>query len=70
MDSSKCRKLRVPTISTDSLLKLDSLVGKVVDEQHESKSKQILEQEIDKMVYQLYGLTDAEIALVEAQVGR
>ena len=41
------------------------LVDKIISQQKDGKNTDSLESEIDRLVYQLYGLTEAEIDLVE-----
>lgn len=50
---------------------ISNLVDIIINTKHETSSADTtaLEREIDHLVYQLYGLTDEEIALVERSVG-
>ena len=47
-------------------LELEILVTQIISLKKENKPTQHLEDEIDQLVYQLYGLTEAEIEIVEA----
>ena len=66
------RRLPIPQISEEDQAPFEALV----DEIHRLKDADPeadttgLEAEIDRLVYELYGLTEAEIAAVEARVGR
>ena len=59
--------LAIPLIKpSESISKeLEKIVTKILERKTEGKESNALEQEIDKVVYQLYDLTDEEIAIIE-----
>ena len=58
-------KLPVPILSCEQQKSFDKLVEIVLDGKIECKDTQMVEHEIDLLVYQLYNLTKEEIAVVE-----
>ena len=63
------KKLPIPDVSPEQQAPIVVLVGKVLDAKRSDPNADIsdLENEIDKLVYALYGLTPDEIAIVEAR---
>ena len=61
------RKFPIPELSADKQLPLIDLVNKTLSAKKENPAADTsaLEAEIDKLVYQLYGLTDDEISIIE-----
>ena len=57
-------KLPVPK-TNEKTCTIVQLVDKVIHSKKDGKNTDSLESEIDRLVYQLYGLTEAEIDLVE-----
>ena len=57
-------KLPVPRMN-EKTCTIVQLVDKVIHSKRDGKNTDSLESEIDRLVYQLYGLTEAEIDLVE-----
>lgn len=55
----------VPQISPAEQQPFITLVEKIIALKEQGKDPTVLESQIERMVYQLYGLTEAEIALVE-----
>ncbi len=63
----KCYLLKKPT-ETEELL-LEKLVDQIITAKKSNPNADttILEQQIDQLVYELYGLTEAEIKIVEGK---
>ncbi len=61
------RLLPIPNLTPDELQRHQaySPLIDLVDQQLSDRSNQAIDPEIDRLVYQLYGLTDAEIAVVQ-----
>lgn len=58
--------LPIPKVSNKkSIQRFDSIVDKVITQKEQAKDTSELEAEIDAMVYELYGLTEEEIKIVE-----
>ncbi len=66
------KKLPIAIASSDEQKPIIDLVDRILASKaaDPSADTSALEAEIDRLVYQLYGLTEAEIALVEESVGR
>ena len=64
------KKLPIPDVSPEQQTSIIALVDKVLDAKRTAPNADIshLENEIDKLVYALYGLTPDEIAIVEGSV--
>ena len=62
------RKIPIPYVSSPQQEKLVALVNRILEEkaQDAATDTSSLAQEIDELVYTLYGLTQEEIALIEA----
>ena len=60
-------KLPVPAPPNEKTCSIVQLVEKIISHKKDSKNTDSLESEIDKLVYELYGLTEAEIDLVEGR---
>jgi adenine-specific DNA-methyltransferase len=61
------KNLPIKEISLEEQMVFISLVDQIIALKKEEKDTTALEQEIDKMVYELYGLTAAEIEVVEGK---
>lgn len=63
------RNIPIPSATPDQQQEIIALVDKILSakKQNPAADTTALEQEIDKFVYQLYGLTDKEIAIVEGK---
>ena len=63
-------KLPVPEIPAEQQQAFIVLVDQILDAKHSDQNADIsaLENEIDKLVYELYNLTEGEIAIVEGSV--
>lgn len=61
------RKLYVPKISHKDQTLLESIVDKILiaKKNNPSADTSVLETKIDRLVYQLYNLTDEEIQIIE-----
>lgn len=55
----------IPEISEDFQNTIKPLVEKIILQKMESKNTELLENEIDKLVYSLYGLNEEEIRIIE-----
>lgn len=62
------RNIPIPSVPPEQQAPIIALVDKILDAKKENPQADTsaLEAEIDKLVYQLYGLTEEEIAVVEA----
>lgn len=62
---------QIPITKPDNIYKLsiEDLVGKVIDLKSQNQDTSALESEIDLMVYKLYGLTYAEVKVVDEGFG-
>ena len=65
--NKEIEKLPIPMIDNIIQKKLIKLVDLIVDLKNKKDNTSTLEFEIDQIVYQLYGLTDEEIAIVEGK---
>ena len=63
------KKLPIPDVSPEQQAPIVALVDKILDAKRADLEADVsnLEKEIDKLVYDLYGLTDDEIAIVEGK---
>jgi type II restriction/modification system DNA methylase subunit YeeA len=59
-------KLPIPKLSAKQQQPFIKLVDKILANKKSGKDTSALEREIDKLVYQLYSLTEEEILIVEA----
>lgn len=59
------KQLPIPKIDNSQQMELDSLVEEVIKMKKIGNNTDALEYEIDKLVYDLYGLTEEEIAVIE-----
>ena len=59
------KQLPIPKIDNSQQMELDSLVEEVITMKKIGNNTDALEYEIDKLVYDLYGLTEEEIAVIE-----
>ena len=68
---SELREIPIPIVSTEIQNKLVNLSSKIIDIKRNDYSENTsnLESQIDQMVYELYGLTEEEIRIVEESVG-
>lgn len=62
------REFPVPVVSSEKQERMEKLVARILSaKQHDAGAKvSALEREIDELVYALYGLSDEEVALVQA----
>ena len=60
-------QLPIPSSSTKVQSRIETLVDKILDSNKKGESTSEMEQEIDRLVYHLYGLTEDEIRIVEGQ---
>jgi len=65
-------KAPVPNTTKNQQLEIKSLVGKIISLKKENSEADVsyFEAEIDQMVYEMYGLTDEEIRIVEERSGK
>lgn len=63
------RNIPIPTVNKEEQLPIIELVNSILAAKRENPTADTIEQEreIDKIVYQLYGLTDDEIKIIEQQ---
>jgi hypothetical protein len=59
--------LPIPQITSEAQKPFETLVNQILENKKEGKDTVFLEGEIDRLVYQLYELTEAEIAVVEGR---
>jgi hypothetical protein len=66
-----CKKLPIPTNDSKNLINIENIVMKInkIKSEDPTADTTSLEQEIDQIVYELYGLTEEEIEIVEGGVG-
>ena len=57
----------IPKISIASQRPFELLVDQILSAKAQNQDTQALERELDQLVYELYGLTEAEIAIVEGK---
>jgi len=62
------KKLPIPKISNELEKNITSLSEKIISMKKSTNNTTHLETQIDHLVYQLYGLTEDEIAIVEGSV--
>lgn len=65
-------KVPIPEWNKELILQIEILVNKILDKKKEYSQSNIsdLEEKIDEIVYELYGLTKEEIDIVEGSVGK
>ena len=63
------KKLPIPDVTPEQQAPIIALVDKILNAKRADLEADVsnLEKEIDKLVYDLYGLTDDDIAIVEAR---
>ena len=59
------RNIPIPNATVEQQQSIVKLVDEILKEKKTNADTSSLEAEIDQLVYQLYGLTDEEIAIVE-----
>ena len=59
------KQVRIPIVSDKQKERIESLVNHILDGKQNDCDTSVFESEIDSLVYQLYGLTDEEIKIVE-----
>ncbi len=64
------KELPVPYIKSNAQKSYETLVDEILDAKNKGEDSKKLEAKIDRLVYQLYDLTDKEIAVVESEVKR
>ncbi len=62
------RNIPIASATVDVQNKVAEIVLKIIDLKRTQQNTSILETEIDKIVYSIYGLTDAEIKIIEESV--
>ena len=62
------RNIPIASATVDVQNKVAAIVLKIIDLKRTQQNTSILETEIDKIVYSIYGLTDAEIKVIEESV--
>ena len=60
-------QLPIPNISFDSQKPFIDRVKTILSAKAQNQDTQALERELDQLVYELYGLTEAEIGIVEGK---
>ncbi len=70
MQSPYVGAIPIPSPTDEQRIAIERLVEKVIDAHGEEFKIAAWEQELNEIVYRLYGLTAAEIALIEAETGR
>ena len=61
-------QLPIPQISKDEEGAFVSIVDRILEKKNDGEDTQNLEGEIDKLVYQLYGLTAEEVEYIKLQL--
>ena len=63
------KEFPIPMVSDEQQTEIIEIVNRILDAKHTDSDADVsnLENEIDKLVYALYDLTDDEIAIVEGQ---
>jgi adenine-specific DNA-methyltransferase len=64
----QCRLLPIKEVITNIQNKFADLVTKIIELKRANENTTDLESQIDRMVYEIYGLTEEEIAIVEGSV--
>jgi len=64
---ANCKKFPIPEISEKEQKPFIELVDKILEKKKNGEDTTKEEREIDKMIYQLYELTDVEIAIIEGK---
>ena len=59
------KQVRIPTVTDKQKAQIENLVNQILEGKKNDSETSILESEIDRLVYQLHGLTDEEIKIVE-----
>ena len=62
------RNIPIASATVDVQNKVAEIVLKIIDLKRTQQNTSILETEIDKIVYSIYGLTDAEIKIIEQSI--
>ena len=62
------RNIPIASTTVDVQNKVAEIVLKIIDLKRTQQNTSILETEIDKIVYSIYGLTDAEIKIIEQSI--
>lgn len=61
------KQVRIPTASNEQRNQIENLVDMILQGKQKDYDTSALESEIDRLVYQLYGLTEEEIKIVEGK---
>ena len=64
----QAKQLPIPLATPEIQASIASLVDRIIETKRGNISSETLEKEIDGIVYSLYGLTKAEIKIVEESV--
>ena len=62
------RNIPIASATVDVQNKVAEIVLKIIDLKRTQQNTSILETEIDKIVYSIYGLTDTEIKIIEQSI--
>ena len=62
------RNIPIAFATEDMQNKVAEIVLKIIDLKKSHQNTSVLEAEIDKIVYSIYGLTDAEIKIIEQSI--
>ena len=62
------RNIPIASTTEDMQNKVAEIVLKIIDLKKSHQNTSVLEAEIDKIVYSIYGLTDAEIKIIEQSI--
>ena len=72
MGTNRWKKFKLellPIVETDNMKLLINMADKIITLKKQNQDTSNLEAQIDQMVYELYGLNDEEIAVVEGREG-
>jgi hypothetical protein len=61
----QAKELPIPNISLENQQPIITLVEQILQSKEQNTDTTALEKEIDKLVYELYGLTEEEIRIIE-----
>lgn len=61
-------QIPLPSVDAETLQRIESLVGTIIDKKENSQNTEDLEKEVDLIVYSVFNLTPDEIALVEESI--
>ena len=61
------RNIPIPIATIEQQQSVVRIVDEIINAKKKNSDTSVLEYELDQLVYQLYGLTDEEIAIVEGR---